>query len=284
MPELPEVETIRLGLEKYLVGHKILAVKLTTPSIFTGNPQAIINAKITTVRRFAKVLSIDLSNGFSIVIHIKLTGQLIYRGNNLKNPPKLSTKVNGGIPGKHTHIIFELNKKSFLYYNDFRKFGWLKIIKTDEVMTSDFIGKLGPEPFKDLTPENFTTILAKSRTAIKVVIMDQSKIGGIGNIYANDALLLSKIHPKRPANSLTNKELESLYTNILKVLTKGLASGGASELSFVTADGTEGKYQQHFVAYGQQGKLCQVCGKAKIAKITVGGRGTYYCSNCQQFK
>lgn len=282
MPELPEVETVRLGLEKYLVGHRITDIKIKTPSVFTGIPKDIINAKITGIRRFAKVLSIDLDNGYSIVIHIKLTGQLIYRGVNLKNPPELSKKVNGGLGGKHTHVIFFLDENSFLYYNDFRKFGWIKLIKTLDVSKSGFVGKLGPEPFKDLTFEKFKEILGNSRTHVKVVLMNQEKIGGIGNIYANDALLLSKVHPKRPANSLSLEEQKNLYNNILEVLKRGLESGGASELSFVTANGAEGTYQQHFVAYGQQGKICQVCGKAKIVKITVGGRGTYYCPNCQQ--
>lgn len=284
MPELPEVETIRLGLEKYLIGHRIINVNIISPTLFTGNTKDIIGAKITGVRRFAKVLSIDLDNNFSIVIHIKLTGQLVYRGVNLKPTPELSKKVNGGLGGKHTHVIFELDKNNFLYYNDFRRFGWLKIIKSDEVSNSGFVGKLGPEPFKDLTLEKFRNILSSTKRSVKVVLMDQAKIGGIGNIYANDALLLSKIHPKRSANSLNEEEKVTLFNNILKVLKRGLESGGASELSFVQADGTEGKYQQHFVAYGQQGKLCQLCGKEKIVKIVVGGRGTYFCPNCQKMK
>ncbi len=282
MPELPEVETIRLGLERYLVGHKILDVKILAPNIFTGSKNEVANAKVIAVRRFAKVLSIDLDNGNSMLVHVKLTGQLIYRGVNLKNPPELSKKVNGGINGKHTHVVFLLDKNSFLYYNDFRKFGWIKVIKTTDVETSSFIGKLGPEPFKDLTLEIFKNILSKSRTAIKVVIMDQAKIGGIGNIYANDALLLSKIHPKRAANSLTQNEQDALFENIIKVLKKGLETGGASELSFVHADGSDGGYQKYFVVYGKQGQVCPVCGKEKIEKIVVGGRGTYYCPNCQR--
>src|SRR6266404_5476954 len=138
MPELPEVETIRLGLQKYMVGHKIEDVKINFPKIFTGDVKDIIKAKITGVRRFAKVLSIDLDNNYSIIIHIKLTGQLIYRGVNLKPTPELSKKVNGGIPGKHTHVIFVLDNKSTLYYNDFRRFGWIKIIKTIDVEKSSF--------------------------------------------------------------------------------------------------------------------------------------------------
>ncbi|HSX49099.1 MAG TPA: bifunctional DNA-formamidopyrimidine glycosylase/DNA-(apurinic or apyrimidinic site) lyase [Candidatus Saccharimonadales bacterium] len=282
MPELPEVETVKIGLQKYLIGHKITDVKIKTSKLFTGDLKNLIEGKIVEVRRFAKVLSIDLSNGYSIVIHIKLTGQLIYRGANLKTPGDLSKKVVGGIGGNHTHVIFELDRNGFLYYNDIRRFGWLKIIKTDEVANSGFVGKLGPEPFKDLTDEKFKEILGKSKTAVKVLLMNQEKIGGIGNIYANDALLLSKIHPKRASNSLTPTEKETLYNNVLKVLKKGIETGGASELSFVTAAGGEGKYQQHFIAYGQQGKVCQICGKEKIKKFTLGGRGTYFCPHCQQ--
>ncbi len=283
MPELPEVETVRRGLNKYLIGHTIVDIILHTPKVFTGNPKDITGGKIKQVRRFAKVLSIDLSNGFSIVIHIKLTGQLIYRGPNLPNPPQISKKI-FGLGDKHTHVVFKLDKGGLLYYNDVRKFGWIKVIKTSDVEKSSFIGKLGPEPFGKLTKDLFKEIISKPKTPIKVVIMDQEKIGGVGNIYANDALLLSKIHPKRPSNSLTSSEQETLYDNILKVLKKGIESGGASELSFVTAEGTEGKYQNHFIAYGKNGKNCPVCGKAKIEKIRVGGRGTYFCPNCQKLK
>ncbi len=282
MPELPEVETIRIKLEKYLDNHKILGIQINSPKVFAGNPDNIVGAKIVAIRRFAKVLSIDLSNGFSILIHVKLTGQLIYRGSNLKNPPTLSKKVAGGIGGKHTHVILTLDKNSFLYYNDIRKFGWIKILKTSDVEKTGFIGKLGPEPFKDLNIKKFKEILSKSKRPIKIVLMDQEKISGIGNIYANDALLLSKIHPNRSANSLKEEEEKTLYKNILKVLRIGLKAGGASESDFVRPDGTEGKYQQHFIAYDQEGKTCPVCKTGKIKKIRVGGRGTYICPKCQK--
>lgn len=290
MPELPEVETIRLQLERFLIGHKIESVKINSSRNFSGEVKNIIGAKISGVRRFAKVLCIDLSrsdklglsNKYSILIHIKLTGQLIYRGVNLKNPPVLSKKVLGGIPGKHTRVIFNLDKGSFLYYNDFRGFGWIKIVKSESVKEGGFVGKLGPEPFKDLTLEKFRDVLSKTKRAIKVVLMDQTKIGGVGNIYANDALLLSKIHPKRLSNSLDSDEQKILYDNILKVLKKGLEFGGASELSYIHADGSDGNYQKHFVAYGQEGEMCPICKRDRIKKIRIGGRGTYFCPNCQK--
>ncbi len=282
MPELPEVETIKLGLQKYFVGHKIEDVEIKTPKIFTGSPRGVVGAKVKEIRRFAKVLSIDLSNGSSLVIHIKLTGQLIYRGPNLAKTPGLSNKVVGGVPGKHTHVIFKLDRGGFLYYNDVRRFGWIKVIKTSDVEKSGFIGKLGPEPFKDLTLEKFQTILSKSSRPIKVVLMDQEKIGGVGNIYANDALWLAKINPKKESKKLGNEEVKNLYDAIHKVLKEGIKYGGSSELAYVTPDGKEGEYQNHTLAYGHDGEPCNRCHKAKFQKFFLSGRGTYICPVCQK--
>ena len=287
MPELPEVEAIRTQLDKFLKGHVISSIEVRNKKVFPDNPKLIIGAKIAGVRRFGKVVVVDFDNGYSFICHVKLTGQLLYRGPNLKKPGPLSKKVNDGLGGRHTHVIFALDKKGMLYYNDFRRFGWIKVVKTKDVEEFDFIKKLGPEPFgsaqgKPLTLKYFSGTLNKTRRAIKVVIMDQSKIGGIGNIYANDALWDAKINPKTPAQQLNNLAIKELYKSIEKVLKKGIATGGASELSFVTPDGAEGDYQNHFLAYGQTGKLCPRCKKAKFEKIQLGGRGTYFCPHCQK--
>ena len=282
MPELPEVETIRIGLEKYLVGHTIKDVSVKTSKVFSGDKNSLLESKIIKVRRFGKVLSVDLSNGFSILIHVKLTGQPIYRGPNLINPPEMSKKVIGGLPGKHTHVIFELDKNGILYYNDVRKFGWIKVIQTLDVEKTGFIGKLGPEPFNGLTFKIFENILEKSKTNIKVLLMNQEKIAGVGNIYANDALWLSMINPKTVSNEISREKVKELYDSISKVLKEGIKRGGASELNYVTPDGTEGSYQKHFLVYGQDNKTCPRCNKEKIVKIKLGGRGTYYCPNCQK--
>lgn len=283
MPELPEVETIKLQLRKYLIGHRIEKVEIRNPKIFSGNPKDITGVKIKDVRRFAKVLSIDLSNGFSIVIHIKLTGQLIYRGPNLKKIPSLSDKIVGGVPGKHTHVIFYLDRGGILYYNDVRKFGRIEIAESSKLKTqNEFLKKLGPEPFKDLTLNYFKDVLSMTSRAIKVVLMDQTKIGGVGNIYANDALWLAGINPSKQASKLDNNEAQKLYDAIHKVLKEGLKYGGASELAFVTPDGSEGDYQNHTLVYGRDGELCDRCHKVKILKIFLGGRGTYFCPACQK--
>lgn len=290
MPELPEVESIRKQLEMYAKGHHIESVEVKNRRIFQGEEGQLIGAKMEGFRRFGKVTIIDLDNGKSMMIHVKMTGQLIYKGPNLDSKKKVSPKVVGGVPGVHTHVIFDLDHGGKLYYNDLRRFGWVKVVDTKDVETTDLVGKMGPEPHFEghyaghsrLTLEYFREVLSKTKRAIKVVIMDQAKIGGVGNIYANDALYLSKIDPKRPASSLTESEQQLLFDSIHEVLKEGMKHGGSSENSFVTPDGGEGEYQRHTLVYGKQGELCKVCGKEKIKKNMLGGRGTYFCSFCQK--
>lgn len=283
MPELPEVESIKIQLEKYLVGHRITDVDIRYKKCFEGSKKLLLGGEIRKIRRFGKVLSIDLDNKYSIVIHVKLTGQLIYRGPNLNRTHKLSNKVIGGINGKHTHVIFQLNRGGKLYYNDVRKFGWIKIVKSSRLKDQiNFISKLGPEPLADLSISKFREIVGKTSRSIKTLLMDQSKISGIGNIYANDALWLAKIHPSTPSNKLSNENTKLLFNAIEKVLKEGLKRGGASELAFVTPDGAEGNYQDYFLAYGKEGETCPRCKKARFAKIKIANRGTNYCPVCQK--
>ncbi len=282
MPELPEVETMRLQLKKFLAGHKIVSVEVKNSKTFQGDEKKIVGGRIIDVRRFGKVSVIDLNNKYSILTHVKLTGQYIYRGPNLPSPEKLSTKVTGGVPGPHTLVIFNLDRNGVLYYNDVRRFGWIRIEKTKDVEKEKFIVKLGPEPFKGLTLDVFQEILSKTSRMIKVVLMDQEKMGGVGNIYANDALWLSQINPKTPAKDIDRESVQKLYGAILKVLNVGIKYGGASELAFVTPDGREGKYQKHTLVYGHEGDPCERCHKSVIKKFFLGGRGTYFCPNCQK--
>jgi formamidopyrimidine-DNA glycosylase len=279
MPELPEVETIRRGLEKYLVGHTINNVEILHSGVLFGDTKAILKQKVITVRRIGKGLIIDLSNNYSLAIHIKLTGQLIYQGIETHDIPISKYKV-GTVPNKFTHIIFDLDRQAKLYYNDQRRFGWIKILKTEDIMELSFFKNMGPEPFKDLTLTRFENILKNKTTKIKPLLMDQTKIGGIGNIYANDALFKAKINPKRQAKSLTSTETTTLYKAIISVMEKSFKEGGASELSFVNALGQEGNYQRHTLVYGKTGEKCPMC-KAVIKRITIAGRGTFLCENCQ---
>lgn len=294
MPELPEVETIRMGLQQYLVGHTIERVEVRLPKMVSGEVQLVHGSKVTGVRRYGKGLVIDLSNNHSITVHVKMTGQLIYQetASNAAAAKeteggKISEKVGGALPNRSTHVVFQLDESATLYYNDIRQFGWIKITKTDEVQNLPFFKDLGPEPFVGvassgqaiLTLDLFKQLLKKAKTAVKPYIMDQKIISGIGNIYANDALFYAGIDPRRPANSLSEQEAESLFNSIEKVLKKGLEVGGSSEWQYVNALGEEGGYQKIFKVYNK--KTCSNCG-GEITKIKLGGRGTSFCSACQR--
>lgn len=284
MPELPEVETIRLGLEKYLIGHSIESVDIRLPRIFSGDHKKAIGAKVIAVRRFGKGLLIDLDNDYSIAVHVKMTGQLLYR--QVSGVSRVSRVSRGkvdinNLPDVYTHVVFTLDKGAKLYYRDMRQFGWVKILPTKDAYDLPFFKSLGPEPFKDLTLEKFKSILSKNKTNIKLLLMNQKKISGIGNIYANDMLFIAGIDPRRSSLSLTDKEQVKLFRSLEQVLKKGLEAGGASEWHYVDVLGGTGKYQNFFQVYNKKGKPCKKCG-TKIEKIILGGRGTFFCPKCQK--
>ena len=288
MPELPEVETIKLGLQKYLIGHKIEDIDILNPKSFEGSTKQIIGVTVVDIKRFGKGLVIELSNGKALAIHVKMTGQLIYQGPQTQNFPVSPEKV-GRLPGKHTRVIFNLDKSAVLYFNDIRKFGWIKIIEINKVQKLPFFKNLGSEPpvakamegRAVLTLKEFERILKKSKLSIKLLIMDQTKIAGVGNIYANDALFEAKIDPRRSATQISKKEAMRLYKAILSVMEKSLKYGGSSENTYVNILGQDGAYQRHTLVYGKKGKPCPVC-KKEIKRIVLGGRGTFFCGFCQK--
>jgi len=287
MPELPEIETIKLGLRKYLIGHTITDVKVNIPKMFIGRKEDILGAKIIDLKRIGKGLIIELNNGFVLAVHLKMTGQLVFRD---KNTEKLllSKKVGGDtLPSKYSHLIFTLDNAT-LYYNDLRQFGWIKVLKKDDLMQMPFFKEMGPEPKvaddlagKELTFDYFKGVLLKSNLPVKVLLMDQKKIGGIGNIYANDALFKAGIDPRKSAKQITEEEAKKLYEAIFAVLEKSLKYGGSSDENFVNALGQEGAYQNHTLVYGKRGEKCSICGST-IEKIQLGGRGTYFCPKHQK--
>lgn len=286
MPELPEVETIRLGLQKYLVGHEIEKIEVRLAKMLTGNIEFVHGRKVSGVRRFGKGLVVDLDNDYSIAIHIKMTGQLIYKGTRVPKGTKVSEKTGGELPNAHTHVIFHLDQGAILYYNDIRQFGWMKIVESKKLQEIRFFRELGKEIFpssgqEPLTSSQFKEIICKAKGPIKPLLMDQKKIGGVGNIYANDALYVAGIDPKRKANSLSADETKRLFEALKHVLAKGLEVGGASEWQYVNALGQTGGYQNFFQVYGKQGTKCLRCGEI-IQKSIMGGRGTFFCPGCQQ--
>lgn len=271
MPELPEVETIKKDLTKLIIGRKILDVETDSPKQIKPSlevvKKAIVGATIRKIERRAKLLQIFLSNNKVLIIHLKLTGRLLVR-------------KKGAVRDDWQHVTFMLSGDKELRFTDLRKFGWIKLLK-DKKELEEILAEFGPEPLSDLDLKKFKTITTSTSRAIKVLLMDQKKISGIGNIYACDALLLAKIHPGRKANGLNDDEIKRLFKANEKVLKAGIKYRGASDQYYLDALGHEGSYQDHFLAYGRAGKKCFKCGE-KIEKIKLGGRGTYYCPKCQK--
>lgn len=303
MPELPEVETLKLGLQKYVVGKTITDVNVIDSSLVTGDVKDIIGAKIKDVKRYAKGLVLELSNGNAIAFHIKLTGQLIYRDKTNRDLEVLKPTPSK-VPNKWTRVAIELGNpsthsvrsglkkekdSSFLFFQEVRRFAWMKILPQADLKTLPFFRTLGPEPIPSpgsgtpkLTLPMFEKIAAKSGLPIKTLIMDQQKIGGIGNIYANDSLFDAHIDPRRKAKTLSKAEIKTLFESLLKVLKNGIKYRGSSELNFVDILGQKGEYQNHFLIYGRKNKPCERNDGGVVEKVYLGGRGTFFCNICQK--
>lgn len=284
MPELPEVETIRRQLDKELKGYSFVSVKTDWAKSFRPSfdvvAKAISGKKIKTVDRQAKLLIFNLSSDLNLLFHLKLTGRLLVR--KPSDPPDDYVHDTFRLTCKGVSLTGagKLLRERELRFADARKFGFVKLM-TDGKEMEELLKGYGPEPFKDLNLANFTQILKSSGRPVKTVLLDQSKISGIGNIYANDALWLAKVSPKVPANKLVSHRAGELYEAILEVLKQGLKYGGASDQWYVQTHGERGKYQEHFLVYGRSGEKCQRCG-TEIKRVEVGGRGTFICSACQR--
>ena len=271
MPELPEVETIKQELDKAIVNKKIIGVVVNNAKVIKEPKKEkfvaeLKNVAIKKIIRKGKLLILELSSGKSLTIHLKMTGQLIY------------PRQGGASPVKATRVSFKLSDGKFLDFNDSRVFGELRLI--DDWRKLKFIQELGPEPF-DLSPEKFRQMLKDKKTKIKVLLMDQKFISGIGNLYANEALFRARIDPRRPANSLSDKETDLLFREIKKVLLDAIQHKGSSVDQYVQLSGKPGEYVKYHKVYDREGKECFKC-KGKIKRISLSGRGTYFCPICQR--
>ena len=289
MPELPEVETVRGGLQKLIVGKQIMSVDCLCDKSLPVSPadveQFIVDSTVTAVRRRAKMLMIDLSGGYTLLVHLKMTGQMVYRGEEDWGGGHPNDSFLGDLPDRSTRVVFHLSGNDNLFFNDQRKFGWIKLYPTLMVGDLPVMQKLGPEPLVgDPWPEFLRRVRRHPRLSIKAAVLDQTTIAGVGNIYADESLWLAKIHPATKVGQLTDDELRELLNGIKKSMTDSLAAGGSTARNYVKADGTKGDYLDKFAAvYKRENLPCKRCGH-DIVKTKVAGRGTHYCPICQVLK
>jgi formamidopyrimidine-DNA glycosylase len=288
MPELPEVETVRAGLARLLPGLQIKDVWHDWPKSFPNAAsdvdQFLLGAKIQGIRRRAKVLIIDLSTKYSLVIHLKMTGQLVFRSKKERfGAGHPNASLVGDLPDKATRVIFTFQDASKLFFNDQRKFGWVRLLPTAEVEQLDFFQKVGPEPLAaDFTPEMFVErLLRRPKSNIKAALLDQTVIAGVGNIYADESLWGAKIHPVQRVQDIPKTKLRKLYKALRAVLNLSIEKGGSTDRSYVDAEGRRGSYLSFANVFRRDGQPCPRCGTI-IVKTKVAGRGTHICPKCQR--
>lgn len=286
MPELPEVETVRRGLTKLIVDKVVKGVTSDSPKSFPNSPadveQFLISAKITDIRRRAKVLLIDLDNAYSLMIHLKMTGQLVYRGKTQFGAGHPNASLVGELPDRSTRVTIEFSDGSHLYFNDQRKFGWVKLLPSIEIPNIDFMKKVGPEPLEaDFTRQEFVErFKRRAKTSIKAALLDQTVVAGVGNIYADESLWGAKIHPQRLVGTITSDEFFRLYDELRSVMNMAIEKGGSTDKNYVNAEGKSGSYLSFARVFRREGKPCPRCGTI-IIKFKAAGRGTHICPYCQ---
>ena len=343
MPELPEVETVRRGLAELLPGRVVRSVTVfDSPKSFPNPPadveQFLYGAGVREVRRRAKVLIIDLDTEYSLVVHLKMTGQLVFRrgvefdssrsthsprstlfsssatgarversaevslGSTSQSPQRGVSQAEsllsadgdfagghpndsliGDLPDRSTRVQIDFNDGSRLFFNDQRKFGWVKLLPTVEIESLPFFQKVGPEPLDPKTkPQEFVQrIRRRSGTMVKPAILDQSVIAGVGNIYADEALWAAKIHPETRVRELGDERLNTLFTEIVEVLALSIEKGGSTDKNYVDAEGKRGNYLEFANVFRREGQPCRIHPDVLIEKTRVAGRGTHTCPACQ---
>lgn len=289
MPELPEVETVRTGLESLIIGKKISKVvsdwEKSFPNSDVDVTQFLIGAEIIGVRRRAKVLLIDLNTSYSLMIHLKMTGQLVFVGDQRFGAGHPNDSLIHALPDKSTRVTLTFTNGDTLYFNDQRKFGWIKLIPTEVINDEPFMKKVGPEPLD----ASFTSAVFKERiqkrkgTSVKAALLDQTVIAGVGNIYADESLWGAGIHPSRLVSSLTDTELNNLHRELVFVLKLSIEKGGSTDRNYVNAEGKKGSYIDFARVFRREGLPCPRCG-ATVEKSRVAGRGTHSCPSCQKHK
>ena len=287
MPELPEVETVRRGLDKLIVGKKVKnAYAIDSPKSFpntaTDVAEFMVGSGVQSVRRRAKVLLIDLTSDYTLVVHLKMTGQLVYVGSDRWGGGHPDDNFVNELPSKMTRAVIEFDDGSNLYFNDQRKFGWVKLFPSLEVPNINFMQKVGPEPLEDgFTAKEFIPRMRRrNNTTVKAAILDQTVLAGVGNIYADESLWGAKIHPATRVKNVSDDELAKLLEQIKFVMNLSLEQGGSTDRNYVDAEGKKGNYLKFANVFRREGQACTRCG-TEIIKTRVAGRGTHVCLSCQ---
>jgi formamidopyrimidine-DNA glycosylase len=287
MPELPEVETIRRGLEPRLTGQVIRRVEVRHPKSFIGVEKNLVGRRIDSIERQGKLLIFFLDDETAITVHLKMTGQLIWQADLGEE------SVMGGhpaqsymdpLPHKHTRVILEFEDDSTLYFNDLRIFGRVTHLTQAELEQLEFLITLGPEPLSKEFDVAYLTeaIKAHPKLAIKIFLLDQQNIAGLGNIYADESLFRAAIMPTRQASDLSQGEIRNLHEAIQETLELALMYGGSSEKDYVNAIGDKGTYLRIANVYHRTGQDCNRCAEGVIERIKLGGRSTHFCPVCQR--
>lgn len=289
MPELPEVETIRIGLSKLLPELIVKDVWHDWPKSFPNAPadvaRFLIGAKVTKVRRRAKVLIIELSSGWSLVVHLKMTGQLVYIGSKRFGAGHPNKDLVDKLPAKATRVVIDFTDGSKLYFNDQRKFGWMRLLPTIEIPEINFFKTVGPEPLENsFTPQVFIErLMRRKNSSIKAVLLDQTVVAGVGNIYADESLWAAKIHPLSKVEQIPKAKLVTLHNSLREILNLSIKLGGSTDKNYVDAEGKKGSYLKFAQVFRREGLDCPRCGSL-IEKTRVAGRGTHICPVCQKFR
>lgn len=289
MPELPEVEIVRQGLQQYVAGKVIKSIKSdwakSLPVSNTDINQYIVGSTILSVDRRAKVLLIHLSSQHTLMAHLKMTGQLVFVSRSEHfGAGHPNDSLIGQLPDKSTRVIITFADGSHLYFNDQRKFGWIKLEQTEGIADRvEFLRKLGPEPVGE--QYNFAdfrvALQRRARTSIKAAILDQSVISGVGNIYADEALFAARIHPATKVADVSTIKLKRLFIALREVMLMSIRHGGSSDRNYVNAKGEKGSYLRFAKVFRREGQPCLECG-GQVVKIRVAGRGTHICPACQK--
>ena len=291
MPELPEVETVRLGLEAAVAGHRFTRVAARRPDLRKAFPdrfaERLTGRRVLKLRRRAKYLLLDLDNSETLIVHLGMSGRLTIHGAKAHvKPGRFHNKApdDGSGEGKHDHVVFETEEGTRIVFTDHRRFGLMDIESTEAVPEHPLFRGLGPEPLdKAFTPTVLTAALKGKKTPIKSALLDQRVVAGIGNIYACEALFRARISPKRLAKTVAGVRCEKLVPSVKAVLTDAIKAGGSTLRDYARADGELGYFQHHFAVYDREGQPCPAkdC-KGTIKRIVQAGRSTFYCPSCQK--